>query len=684
MKAEFMQTTTNDHAICQQLVEQADRLYQMGQHDAGVDLLLAAIQQYPAEKKLYLKLSTILIDSDQFKDALDILHRMPAGEDDSIGLALSGYCHFGLGHYDEADRAADRVLAVEHESACALNLKGVLAHGRDAKKDAEVYYLRASKAAPDYGAPYTNLARLKQTANPGSDALDLYEKGFTLSPIVKDTVLAYHTAIMDHKAYDRAEVVFEKVLGLHPLNKRLVYLLIDILLQQSKFDKAMHEIEKALALFGLEDGILAAAMQIRGKLGPEAIGGYPDMKGSVSLCMITKNEEKNLAKCLHSVKPIVDEMIIVDTGSEDRTKEIAMAFGAKVFEMKWENDFARARNHSLAKAAGDWILILDADEVIAPCDYVGFRKLIRNAAGRNVAFSIETRNYTALANTVGWNANSGRYAHEEAGSGWFPSVKVRLFPNDPNIRFEYPVHEMVDPCLKRLGIGVETTDIPVHHYGKLNRQHQAGKGQTYYDIGIKKLDEMGDNISALRELAVQAGNLGKWEEAIQLWQRLIRLQTDSPAAYINMGTAHWQLDQYEKALWCAQKAIALQPDLKEAHFNYAINLLHLGDAEKAVAVLENLLKQQPRYLAARFMLTAAYCCAGKKGRALENCRRIQRTKIGPVLAVSFHDLAKRLVAADAIDYAIALLETAIECQSADENVRNLLSSCRQKVSAGQP
>ena len=166
-------------------------------------------------------------------------------------------------------------------------------------------------------------------------------------------------------------------------------------------------------------------------------------------------------------------------------------------------------------------------------------------------------------------------------------------------------------------------------------------------------------------------------------QRLIRLQADSPEAFINMGTAHWQLDQYEKALGCAQKAIALQPDLKEAHFNYAINLLHLADAEKAISVLENLLEQHPQYIAARFMLTAAYGCAGNKGRALAGCRQIQRTEIGPVLAVSFYDLAKRLVTANAIDYAIALLETAIECKSADENVRNLLSSCRQKVSASQ-
>ena len=678
-----MHKSQNDCSICQNLVDKADRVYQMGQYDLAVDLLVAAIEQYPAEKSLYTKLSTILIDSEQFKDALDILQSMPADQGDLIKLELSGFCNFGLGKYAAAEKMADRVLRTEIDSVRALNLKGALAYDRDEKKDAEDYFLKASKAAPENGEAYTNLGRLRQEEKMGLAALNLYEKGFVLSPTVKDTALAYHTAIMAQKAYDRAESVFEKVLSLHPLNKRLVYLFIDILLQQSKFDKAMIEIEKAMAFFGLEDGILSAALYIRDKLCLKKLIGFPENEGSVSLCMITKNEEKCLAKCLQSVKPICDEIVVVDTGSEDRTREIAAAYGAKVFNFRWQDDFAAARNYSLSKVGGDWIFILDADEVIASSDYEGFRKLISHAPERNVAFSIETRNYTALANTVGWNGNSGRYAKEEAGTGWFPSVKVRLFPNDPNIRFEYPVHEMVEPCLKRMGMRIETTDIPVHHYGKLNQHNQAHKGQTYYDIGIKKLDEMGDNIGALRELAVQAGNLKKWEEAIPLWQRLVRLQADSPEAYINMGTAHWHLGQYKKALWCAQEALALQPDLKEAHYNCAINLLYLQEAAKAIPLLENLLKQHPQYLSARFMLIAAYCCAGNQAGALEGCRQIQRTELGPVLAVSFHGLAKKLVAAQAIDYAIALLETAIECRSADDNVRNLLRSCLQQVSENQ-
>jgi len=82
----------------------------------------------------------------------------------------------------------------------------------------------------------------------------------------------------------------------------------------------------------------------------------------VSACMIVKNEERNLERCLKSIKSFVDEIIVVDTGSTDRTKEIAAAFGARIFDHPWENDFSKHRNQSIGYATGDWIYIIDADE----------------------------------------------------------------------------------------------------------------------------------------------------------------------------------------------------------------------------------------------------------------------------------------------------------------------------------
>jgi glycosyltransferase involved in cell wall biosynthesis len=85
---------------------------------------------------------------------------------------------------------------------------------------------------------------------------------------------------------------------------------------------------------------------------------------TLSLCMIVKNEEKFLPRCMESIKGLVDEIIIVDTGSTDSTIEIAKRYNAKIYHHQWENSFSKARNYSLKYATCKWILILDADEEV--------------------------------------------------------------------------------------------------------------------------------------------------------------------------------------------------------------------------------------------------------------------------------------------------------------------------------
>lgn len=99
---------------------------------------------------------------------------------------------------------------------------------------------------------------------------------------------------------------------------------------------------------------------------------------NLSLVMIVKNEQGNLRRCLESVKDIVDEIVIVDTGSTDKTKEIALEFGAKVFDYKWDNNFSNARNYAIKNSSGDWNLILDGDEYIPKIDLANIRNFINS------------------------------------------------------------------------------------------------------------------------------------------------------------------------------------------------------------------------------------------------------------------------------------------------------------------
>src|SRR3990167_648830 len=101
-------------------------------------------------------------------------------------------------------------------------------------------------------------------------------------------------------------------------------------------------------------------------------------KQTISLCMIVKNEEKYLGQCLNSVKEIVNEVIITDTGSTDKTKEIAKKFKAKIFDFKWNDDFSEARNESLKHATKEWILVLDADEIINRDDLNKIKEIVKD------------------------------------------------------------------------------------------------------------------------------------------------------------------------------------------------------------------------------------------------------------------------------------------------------------------
>ncbi len=676
-RAMTMQDPIRKKLLTLNAIEKADELWQKDEIRGAFNVHMEAIRQFPEEKKLYYALSEILIDAKQYKEALELLNKIPSDAKDARKLELVGYCIEGMEGYSEAEELADQALSINPSSAPALNLKGMLAYRQKDLSSAEAFFNKAIEAAPSYGEPYANLGFMKWILVQAEEAFELFERGFILTPTVPDIFRNYHAAIKSLGEFARAERIFRDACALNPNNKRLKYLLIDILIQQGKHVEAMNEIEEAFIKFDVDDAVISAALEVRNRLGPNQVDRSAGKKASVSLCMIVKNEEEHIGKCLMNMKPLVDEMIVVDTGSTDRTKDIASIFGANVYDFEWTDDFSEARNFSLLKACGDWILVMDADEIISPADYETFRKIVKKSFNGPVAYAFVTRNYNIRADIIGLNPNDGRYGDEEAGLGWFPSEKVRLFTNGYNIRFEYPVHEIVEPFLRREKIEIKKCSIPVHHYGQLDSEKRACKGEEYYSIGRKKLDEMGDNdTTAIYELAVQAGMLGKWEEAIELWQRLISLRPNVPEGFVNMATAFHKIGKYGDAIELIKKAMKLDPNIKEAPNDYALYQLLSGNASEAVAVFEDVVERFPDYLSAQFKLAAAYCCIGKKEKGLKIVEKLRRTPMGPGLAISFHTIAKKLVSLKRIDYAIAVLEAAIESRNVNEDLVSLLEECR--------
>jgi tetratricopeptide (TPR) repeat protein len=653
----------------QMRLEAADRLVLQGKTDQAIDTLIQSIGQLPCVRDLYYSLAELLLENKRYLDAIGALKAMPADETDARRYEIIGYCEEGLGLDHDAEQSADRALSLA-ESARAYNLKGVLSFKRGNLENAETCFKKAMDCDPGYGEPYTNTGVLRWSMGQKHEGLEWMEKGFILSPQTSDGSDRYYSALMDLGQYERGETILRGAKNVYP-SKKIVFLLIDSLLKQDKFNEAMAEAEDAIISFGLEEGMLEAALEIRSKIGPKTVE-KGNKRPSLSLCMIVKNEEESLAQCLSSVKHIVDELIVVDTGSSDLTKEIARAYGAKLYDYEWTNSFADARNYSLDQAQGDWVLLLDGDEVISKLDHDAIRKIV-SVNDQNKAFAITTRNYLDQVAIEGWTPNDDRYYLEAAGCGWLPSEKVRIFPNHKSIRFENPVHEFVESSLAKTGIEVRRSSVPIHHYGKLKQEKMQAKKETYYQLGIKKLDEKGNDLKSLIEIAIQAAEAGKHEDALMWWRKVIEINPDESAAYYNMGAIYLFLKRYSEAIDASKISIELDPHRKEAVTNLAFGEIIGGDMRNAIQILEGLLNSKAESPIATGLLAIAYCMDDRADSGLKHLASLKKRnyRLTPVLL----DTSKRLVDAGRNDYAIRLLKAIIEGGYADYELVNQYSEC---------
>lgn len=461
-------------------------------------------------------------------------------------------------------------------------------------------------------------------------------------PQNEEIVMDFFNSAIESGEITSARSVFDHIQRLHPGNHQIRKLNIALSLHAKDDAAAMDAIETLLAFSRPEAELIASALTVRNRLGPLTLDGVSPNRASISLCMIVKNEQSFLGPCLNAIKHLVDEIILVDTGSTDRTADIGRIYGARVFDFQWCDDFSAARNLSLDRAQGDWILILDADEIIAPKDQPALRKLVERGADKNRAYAIQTRNYTNLANAMDWQGNAREYPDQEAGLGWFPTTKVRLFPRSDRIRFVYPVHELVDPSIRAAGMTIADCPVPIHHYGNINEAKNAQKARSYFDLGYAKLEQLGNDRGALRELAVQAGQLKLWRQAIDLWKRLLTLSTHYGEAHVNIAGAYWQLGAYAQGAAFSQKAIEIDPETKEGHYNLAANLMMDGQAGEAVQILKGLISRHPDYLAAEFMLGTALSLKGdlKKSRLI--FKSVEEKITSQALAIAIGDMIKKL------------------------------------------
>jgi glycosyltransferase involved in cell wall biosynthesis len=270
------------------------------------------------------------------------------------------------------------------------------------------------------------------------------------------------------------------------------------------------------------------------------------MPEGLSLCMIVKNEERNLARCLDSVRALASEFIIVDTGSTDATPSIAARYGAQVIPFDFTTvDFAAARNQALARATRHWILMLDADETLDPAGAPMIQQLL--ALNENAGYFLE------------------RYNHASDSSGPLKDYVVRLFPNRPTYRYRGRVHETIDASILAGGGRLRKTAIRIDHTFASDREARRRKNHWYIQILKEEIAADPSDDSRLDFLAAEYHQLEMFDEAAEIAEHITHLRPLDPRAHLFVGTYHllYQSDLV-RARADFNQALKLRPGYPEA------------------------------------------------------------------------------------------------------------------------
>ncbi|MGV8980197.1 tetratricopeptide repeat-containing glycosyltransferase family 2 protein [Clostridium sp.] len=298
------------------------------------------------------------------------------------------------------------------------------------------------------------------------------------------------------------------------------------------------------------------------------------MNNKISLCMIVKNEESYLTGCLNSIKDVVDEIIIVDTGSTDKTVEIAQSFGAKIYYFQWNNNFSEARNESLKYATKDWILIMDADDEFCSDDKEKFKSLLNTKLNIDAVYYFETLNYCGPSvenSTITVNLNP------------------RLFANTHGFHYEGEVHnQLVNSEHEYKGL---CDSIRIYHYG-------------YLDKNIISKDKRNRNITLLEEQIRKDGNnkyahfnlgneyfaLGDIKKALEHYYKSYD-NFDSQVGYgavliARIVLSHYAIREFDKTLEFADIGVKYFPALTDLYFLKALAYKDMNKPTLQIKMLE--------------------------------------------------------------------------------------------------
>lgn len=355
------------------------------------------------------------------------------------------------------------------------------------------------------------------------------------------------------------------------------------------------------------------------------------MEQTISACIIVKNEEKNIKRCLDSIKTLCKEIIIVDTGSSDRTKEIVNGYTEKIYDIEWVNNFSVTRNFSLSKAESDWILIIDADETISESDHKEIKEIIND---HNIdACYFNWRNYTNNTGVVGYiSSKEDSYKESKIANGYSVSKVIRLFRNKKEYYFEGKIHETVQGSIISHQGNICDSKVVLHHYGEMDPKRFEEKKIKYIDllksrIENKEFDEKSEDFvyyelskeyihledyKNAEECLVRATQLKikpdyllllggiyiknkEYSPAERILKKCAELDPFNPGVHNNLGIIYSNQDNSKKAIKKFEKAILINPGFADAYFNLGIELQKGNKLKEAEYYLDKAIDLNPKF-----------------------------------------------------------------------------------------
>jgi glycosyltransferase involved in cell wall biosynthesis len=280
---------------------------------------------------------------------------------------------------------------------------------------------------------------------------------------------------------------------------------------------------------------------------------------TLELAMIVRNGGSGLSRCLKSALPAVDGIVIGDTGSTDDSVRIARELGARVFDVPWEDDFAKARNTVLSAVRADWVLSMDADEMLDPEGAAQLPALI--AQNEIDAFEVWRWNYVHTLNSRSGGLmaepNPMRLEESRPYPAYTRYLNTLLFRHLPGLYFENPVHETVSRRVRALGLKAAGAPFVIHHFGFVEgpEQQRKEKNEHYHQLGLQKVRSNPNDDWAHYELGLsELEHHRDPAAALTRFERVLVLNPANQNAWIYAGICFTRLTRLSEALEHLQHA----------------------------------------------------------------------------------------------------------------------------------